>query len=132
MFCASRPHPNSRSPSAPRFASFSSSTGRPSRVCISFAGRSPRQPGRKPSLLVEVEAGGGCVVHRRYGIVVDDEFSGQVADRDAHVVVSEVEADRESGIADEREQLWWSACAALLRWVGRRMLLDDPPLRELL
>ena len=52
----------------------------------------------------EVEALGRGVVDLGRRPVVDDRLAGEVADGDADVLVAEVEADRERGVGDEREQ----------------------------
>ena len=75
----------------------------------------------------EVEALPRRVVHLRGRPVVGDRSSGEVADRDADVLVTEVEADRERRVGNEREE---DRRPAGHPWafLGLLVLLDHPGL----
>ena len=58
--------------------------------------------------------------------------AGEVADGDADVLVADVEADRERGVGDEREEDRGRPVIRGPRLVGRAVLLDDAGPAELL
>ena len=64
------------------------------------------------------------------GELVAEQLAGEVADRDAQVLVAHVDADRERRARDERHQHRWAAAALARRVVLE--LLDDPGPLELL